>query len=283
MGKNSDYVINKLRKITKTVGAGGVLFVYYSGHGNNQYWHSELACGGDSYITDEQLKSCLNANADASATVVMLTDACFSGSILNLKYKWEAGWKDTPRLQGTGPFMVSMSACSDSEKAASDPGVGGLFTCLWLKTLGKHGWWGNNIHNRWKTLCWQVTKQRDKQKKPLPWLVAKQTKPEPQSWELVDHFTNKLFCSNRECPNGRYKHSVKSSRTYTPGMPCGDNCSGNLNPQKRPRRDGIIMPRNTKKVQYGSQHPELWSTHPFPVTKVTLRDILTGRYHPDRV
>ncbi len=77
---------------------GGILFIYYSGHGSYTYDRSkdELDGRDESIVTsdlkqilDDELKSILKTYINKNMTVIGLFDSCHSGTILDLKFTYD--------------------------------------------------------------------------------------------------------------------------------------------------------------------------------------------------
>jgi hypothetical protein len=105
------------------------VFLYYSGHGSQLSDTSrderdgldECIVPADCYesgvITDDELTNVLLTKLPSDAMVVMVSDSCHSGTILDLPYKY-----GTPTIQSKltlKPRVWSLSGCRDSESSMS--------------------------------------------------------------------------------------------------------------------------------------------------------------------
>jgi hypothetical protein len=94
-------ILNQLTNLLKNSKTGDILFFQYSGHGStvpdkngdeliiNNKVTDQVIFGSDfSFITDDELKICINTYLKKDVTLIALFDSCFSGSVLDLRYQY---------------------------------------------------------------------------------------------------------------------------------------------------------------------------------------------------
>lgn len=155
-------IINALTTVCKSVHPGDILYIHYSGHGSqlrannrdeadymDETW-CPVDCSGSlpdcGYIRDNDLFDIVSKNA-VGAKVVVVSDSCHSGSVLDLPYSWAVGSYINPenRHKTTGD-IVCISGCRDSQTSADtfeDGSAQGA--CSWamrkaLKSLTNPTW-----------------------------------------------------------------------------------------------------------------------------------------------
>jgi hypothetical protein len=110
------------------------LFVSYSGHGTNVRDENgdeadgmdEMICPIDcetvGFISDDYMREYFIDKLGENVTVVMLVDACHSGTIVDLKYTYECDKNDKQNIQGnmkdTRCNIIMISGCKDSQTSA---------------------------------------------------------------------------------------------------------------------------------------------------------------------
>ncbi|QKF94321.1 caspase-like protein [Fadolivirus algeromassiliense] len=111
-----------------------VLFVAYSGHGHyikdlngdEGDRKDEVLCPidfeRDGFIIDDELRSKFVNLLPSNVKLVMLVDACHSGTILDLKYSYKADEKNTysviGKLNPTTSNIVMISGCKDNQTSS---------------------------------------------------------------------------------------------------------------------------------------------------------------------
>jgi hypothetical protein len=84
-------IINFFIRLMQTSQSGDVLLFSYSGHGLQTNKNSSETCLVSSdlkFITDSQLKNIINNFLPQDVTLFALIDACYSGTVFNLKYQY---------------------------------------------------------------------------------------------------------------------------------------------------------------------------------------------------
>jgi metacaspase-1 len=110
------------------------LFVAYSGHGSTvrdtngdeSDHQDEVLCPADystnGYIVDDYLKKSFINQLGSNVTLVILIDACHSGTVLDLKYNYTCDVKNRYTTQGvesdTKCQIVMISGCTDVQTSA---------------------------------------------------------------------------------------------------------------------------------------------------------------------
>lgn len=110
------------------------LFFAYSGHGyhindtngDEADGQDEVLCPIDcdqnGFIVDDELRSCFIDKLGSNVTLVVLTDACHSGTVLDLKYTYNCDKKNTYTVQGkvadTKCNVILISGCRDNQTSA---------------------------------------------------------------------------------------------------------------------------------------------------------------------
>jgi len=147
-------IVDALERMVRNARRGHTLVFYYSGHGIQMESHdfNYLPCqdfAGETvqsprsgYIKDSELKS-IFTKAKPGVKILIITDACHSGTIMNLEHEWKWNWSNNKEVSDKKPLIISISACQDDEKALGKAeekeGVdrkGGLFTETLLRVFG---------------------------------------------------------------------------------------------------------------------------------------------------
>eukprot|EP00928_Gymnodinium_smaydae_P041609 TRINITY_DN28138_c0_g2_i1.p1 TRINITY_DN28138_c0_g2~~TRINITY_DN28138_c0_g2_i1.p1 ORF type:complete len:348 (+),score=82.38 TRINITY_DN28138_c0_g2_i1:93-1136(+) len=136
-------VLMTIKQVGKECKRGDTVVFFYSGHGQSvqdlngdeEDGYDEAFVlmtphGGisqDSLLTDDEFADTMLDCIPRGVKVIVLTDACHSGSIADLT---KEGWEDRP--------AISISGCRDWQEAA-DMGAGGIFTHSMLLAIEKLG------------------------------------------------------------------------------------------------------------------------------------------------
>lgn len=110
------------------------LFFSYSGHGSYlKDTHGDepdgqdevlcpIDCDDQGFIVDDDLRTQLIDQLASNVTLVVLIDACHSGTILDLKYNYTCDKKNTYTVQGkrkdTICHVIMISGCKDNQTSA---------------------------------------------------------------------------------------------------------------------------------------------------------------------
>ena len=147
-------IILSLTSLLANANSGDLLFFQFSGHGSY-----ELDKNGDetdtnsdqdivgadlNFVSDDTLKSIINANLKPGVTLFALFDSCFSGSILDLRYKYMDSmmgnniYSENLNESETAGNVIMISGCDDmqtSTDAIINKKYEGAMTWAFLKTL----------------------------------------------------------------------------------------------------------------------------------------------------
>jgi hypothetical protein len=143
---------------------GDTLFLFYSGHGNyikdknkdEQTGNDQVLVGCDFvYLVDDNMKNLINTCLKPGVTLIMVTDSCFSGSVLDLRYQYMDTLKNkslntnVKQLETRGNVIL-ISACQDNQTAIDtsfNSIPNGALTGAFLKVLenGTKPTWSNLI------------------------------------------------------------------------------------------------------------------------------------------
>ncbi|MBA42506.1 MAG: hypothetical protein CMF62_00665 [Magnetococcales bacterium] len=103
------------------------LFISFSGHGSfrkdSNYdeddGYDEVICGTDGVITDDLIKARLIDRLDNNVELTILIDCCHSGTMCDLKYKYEKNTFLGDKLKNDTKCNVKMiSGCRDNQESA---------------------------------------------------------------------------------------------------------------------------------------------------------------------
>ena len=130
-------IIIQLRNIVsfarKNISKKVEIFVAYSGHGSYMYDNSgdekdgkdevlcPIDCDTKGYITDDYLKHYFIDKLPKNVKLVMLIDACHSGTIVDLKYNYKIDRRNIftiGKKSATKCDVVMISGCKDSQTSA---------------------------------------------------------------------------------------------------------------------------------------------------------------------
>ena len=144
-------IIKLFIKLMQNSQAGDVLLFSYSGHGLQIDKNSSNTCLVSSdfkFITDSQLKQIINNFLPKDVTLFALIDACYSGTVFNLKYQYLNSLnKDQNEIylkeNETKGQVVMISGSTDNQTSADAPVntnnniYEGAMTWSFLSTLQK--------------------------------------------------------------------------------------------------------------------------------------------------
>ena len=122
-------IIKLFIKLMQNSQAGDVLLFSYSGHGLQIDKNSSNTCLVSSdfkFITDSQLKQIINNFLPKDVTLFALIDACYSGTVFNLKYQYLNSLnKDQNEIylkeNETKGQVVMISGSTDNQTSADAP------------------------------------------------------------------------------------------------------------------------------------------------------------------
>lgn len=155
---------NQIKNFINSGIRGDTLFLFYSGHGNyvkdknkdEQTGNDQVLVGCDFvYLVDDIMKNLLNTSLKPGVTLIMVTDSCFSGSVLDLRYQYMDTLKNKSvntnvRQLETRGNVILISACQDNQTAVDtsfNSIPNGALTGALLKVLenGTKPTWSNLI------------------------------------------------------------------------------------------------------------------------------------------
>lgn len=136
-------ILSALRTTLKTAPEGSRIFLHYSGHGNlvpGKYEKDNIIYPCNMLpIRDDLLKQIIRNNLRPSMSMFAIFDACYSGTMLDLKYNY-LGTDNQPVVDSTKDEtrgqVIMLSGCSDrqtSEDAYFNGGYNGAMTRAFLK------------------------------------------------------------------------------------------------------------------------------------------------------
>jgi hypothetical protein len=152
--QNIMYTLNKL--LSKSI-SGDSLFISYSGHGtyNNdlngdeldgqdELWFPIDATSINSCISDDELNSIITTNLKPQTTLFVLSDSCFSGTVLDLKYNLDSSNNIivNPNVNETSGQVFMISGCSDNQTSADafiNKQYSGAMTYAFTQTIETYG------------------------------------------------------------------------------------------------------------------------------------------------
>lgn len=157
-----DNIISVLTSLISQTITGDVLLVTYSGHGTSEYDVNNdekdaideciVPCDFN-IILDDEFYAIIQLNMKPDTTLIMLSDSCNSGTLLDLKYNYlitESSSTDAVTdMNETSGQVICISGCSDSQTSADAFISGewrGAMTWALLGTLQE------NPHVSWKNL-----------------------------------------------------------------------------------------------------------------------------------
>lgn len=124
-------IIRELTNILKTTNTGDSLIITYSGHGINiTDGNKDEKDGLDecivtselNYISDDELYTILQKNQKPNTTIIMLSDSCHSGTMLDLKYNYLISDNKSAEPQSTVNEtygqVILISGCCDAQTSA---------------------------------------------------------------------------------------------------------------------------------------------------------------------
>lgn len=125
-------IITEFTNLLKNGKEGDLLYFHYSGHGSSILDNNkdeldgcdELFVSCDMYgITDDELKTIINSNLKKDVTLVVFSDCCHSGSILDLKYQYlDTTQNDNlvinESYNETNGNVIMISGCQDNQTSA---------------------------------------------------------------------------------------------------------------------------------------------------------------------
>lgn len=125
-------ILNAFKNLLINSKSGDLLFFAYSGHGSYDIdkngdettGYDQMICPLDmNFISDDELKSIIQANLKQGVTLFAMFDSCFSGSVLDLRYQYldsldyDNFTENNKQLETLGNvFMIS--GCSDYQTSA---------------------------------------------------------------------------------------------------------------------------------------------------------------------
>ena len=142
------YTLNKL--LSNSI-SGDSLFVSYSGHGTyindlngdeldgqDELWVPIDATSIKSCISDDELNSIITTNLKPQTTLFVLSDSCFSGTVLDLKYNYKSLCVLKPGKKINKSLYVPMDWTDNfsfSLEKSKDLDFSGNFVCKSCKSL----------------------------------------------------------------------------------------------------------------------------------------------------
>lgn len=141
--------------ITSGIDSNSVLFLTYSGHGTQERdlngdevdGKDECICALDGNIIDDEIRSRVVEKLPKGCKLFAIFDACFSGSVMDLKYSYsiniKSGVKEyniipSGKYKDNNSKVVCFSGCSDIQTSADariDNGWSGALTYAFVKTI----------------------------------------------------------------------------------------------------------------------------------------------------
>jgi hypothetical protein len=160
-------ILNEFKKLLQNSNIGDILFFQYSGHGvlipdtighkiNNN--DEAIYCSDDLIILDYEFKNYIDKYLKKGVTLIALFDACYSGSILDLRYQYMDSLhanKLTINFKEslTKGDVIMISGCDDTQTSADaliNGKYDGAMTYYFLDTLKTYA--NNNEVLTWRTL-----------------------------------------------------------------------------------------------------------------------------------
>lgn len=148
----SENVISTARQATQSLKDGGLLFLYFSGHGgqltqaqagNETDGKDETICLYDGQLRDDIVWRLLTSiDPSRNIKVFMVTDCCNSGSNFRTPHNYARSLPrsylniPTPKGPRAIPNLCHWGGCGDSESSYGSA-YGGSFTMTWKKALAK--------------------------------------------------------------------------------------------------------------------------------------------------
>jgi hypothetical protein len=129
---NKSTILNEFKNLLMNSNSGDLLFFSYSGHGSyvldkngdEKDGYDELIVPLDlNVITDDELKTIIQAYLKPNVTLFSLFDCCFSGSVLDLKYQYldslnYDNYTENNNTNDTLGNVIMISGCTDKQTSA---------------------------------------------------------------------------------------------------------------------------------------------------------------------
>lgn len=124
-------IIKELTNLLVNSKAGDNLFFLFSGHGSYMVdkngdeldsrdeviFPIDGSNNANSYITDDEIRKIIDNNLKPDTNLFMIFDACFSGTICDLRYNYLVDGKlvDNSRVELTKSNVIVISGCTDNQ------------------------------------------------------------------------------------------------------------------------------------------------------------------------
>ena len=129
---NKSTILSEFKNLLMNSNSGDLLFFSYSGHGSyvldkngdEKDGYDELIVPLDlNVITDDELKTIIQAYLKPNVTLFSLFDSCFSGSVLDLKYQYldslnYDNYTENNNTNDTLGNVLMISGCTDKQTSA---------------------------------------------------------------------------------------------------------------------------------------------------------------------
>jgi len=125
-------IIIEFTKLLSTSSSGDLLFFFYSGHGTyvrdrngDEFTGKDqgiISCDSN-IILDDELKEIIQTNLKSGVTLISFFDACYSGSVLDLKYQYldslhsDNTFINDKELETPG-HVIMISGCTDFQTSS---------------------------------------------------------------------------------------------------------------------------------------------------------------------
>ena len=112
--------------------------------GQDELWVPIDATSIKSCISDDELNSIITTNLKPQTTLFVLSDSCFSGTVLDLKYNLDSSNNIivNPNVNETSGQVFMISGCSDNQTSADafiNKQYSGAMTYAFTKTIETYG------------------------------------------------------------------------------------------------------------------------------------------------
>jgi hypothetical protein len=124
-------VLNAITTFVADANSGDLLFLMFSGHGGYifdetssdelGYYDQTIICSDLKPILDDELRAILQKNLKKGVTLFAMFDSCYSGSILDLRYKYDPTGNMTVNTKNidTVGTVILIGASADNKVALS--------------------------------------------------------------------------------------------------------------------------------------------------------------------
>jgi len=147
-------ILNEFKNLIVNSKAGDILFFYYAGHGtyirdinrDETDLRDEVLFSSDlQNVVDDELKSIIEQNLPREVTIIGMFDACYSGTMFDLRYNYldsnnyTNSSNDTRVSQWEGN-AITISACMDRQTSTEQyikNDLQGVFTWSFIETINK--------------------------------------------------------------------------------------------------------------------------------------------------